>query len=209
MSDCEIVGKLIARDNKVTDEFFFKGKNKAMFYGLIKALYSDDSRNVDYDEFINELYLYLISDDAKILRSFKFKSTLSTWIWRVAYNFFLKLKINRKVVIDEANPNTQNCINTEKMSDNTTGIKDFTTKQLMTILDQMTTKRYAKVMYELFFKDLIEDVEKGSVTSKDLAIEMDTSVDNIYNIKSRAYKQFVKTAIAYLKDHPEEFDEKY
>lgn len=67
MPDQQIIEALIARDNKVTQEFFFE-RCKPLFYAIIRNVFSYE---VDYDEFVNELYLYLMENDAARLKQFE------------------------------------------------------------------------------------------------------------------------------------------
>lgn len=63
MTDKEIIQGLIARDNRVTDEFFFQ-KCRPLFCKIISLVFNYE---VDYDEFVNELYVYLMEDDAQCI----------------------------------------------------------------------------------------------------------------------------------------------
>lgn len=56
MTDKEIIEKLIARDEWVTQRFFFKNC-RPLFLSIIRYVFSFE---VDYDEFVSEFYLYLI-----------------------------------------------------------------------------------------------------------------------------------------------------
>lgn len=53
MTDQQIIQGLIARDNAVTQEFFFE-RCRSLFYAIMQRVFSYE---VDYDEFINELYM--------------------------------------------------------------------------------------------------------------------------------------------------------
>ena len=64
MTDHEIIQRLIARDNHVTEEFFFV-KCRPLFHGIIRKVFDYE---VDYNEVVNELYLYLMADDATKLK---------------------------------------------------------------------------------------------------------------------------------------------
>lgn len=64
MTDKEIIQKLIARDERVTQQFFFRDC-RPLFLSIIRYVFSYE---VDYDEFVSEFYLYLMDDDAYKLR---------------------------------------------------------------------------------------------------------------------------------------------
>ena len=67
MTDREIIQGLIEKDDGVTREFFF-GTCRPLFCSIIGQLFCYD---VDYDEFVNELYVDLMDDDARKLREFE------------------------------------------------------------------------------------------------------------------------------------------
>ena len=73
MTDREIVSFLIAREPKVTAQFFFKDC-RPLLLSVIRRVFG--TQIVDYDEVISEIYVLLMENDAKKLRSFKFESTL-------------------------------------------------------------------------------------------------------------------------------------
>ena len=60
MTDQEIIQGLIARDNRVTKEFFFD-KCRPLFYSIMQKVFDYE---VEYDEMVNELYVYLMENDA-------------------------------------------------------------------------------------------------------------------------------------------------
>ena len=54
MTDQEIISSLIARDPKVTAQFFFKDC-RSLFISIIRRVFGNQI--VDYDEIISELYV--------------------------------------------------------------------------------------------------------------------------------------------------------
>ena len=90
MTDKEIIAGLIARDEQITSRFFFK-ECRPLFISLIRHIFNYD---VDYDECVNELYLYLVENDAYRLRQFEGRSSIYQWLKRVAFNFFVSKKRN-------------------------------------------------------------------------------------------------------------------
>ena len=71
MTDKEIIEKLIARDERVTSLFFFKNC-RPLFLSIIRYVFSYE---VDYEEFVNEFYLYLMEENASKLRQFEGRSS--------------------------------------------------------------------------------------------------------------------------------------
>ena len=72
MSDQQIIESLIARDERVTRMFFF-GNCRPLFFSVIRHVFSYE---VDYDEFVNEFYLYLMEDEAYRLKQFQGRSSI-------------------------------------------------------------------------------------------------------------------------------------
>ena len=95
MTDQEIISSLIAHDPKVTAQFFFKDC-RPLFLSVIRRVFG--TQIVDYDEIISELYILLMENDAKKLRSFKFESTLYQWLKTTAIRHCLLLKSKAKVM---------------------------------------------------------------------------------------------------------------
>lgn len=91
MTDREIIEGLIARDNRVTERFFFV-QCRPLFCSIIRRVFDYE---VEYNELVNELYLYLMADDARKLRDFQYRSSVYQWLKVTAVRFFLK---KRKVI---------------------------------------------------------------------------------------------------------------
>ena len=89
MTDQQIIEALIARDNAITQEFFFE-RCRQLFYAIIRKVFSYE---VDYDEFVNELYVYLMENEAARLKQFEGRSSLYQWIKVTATRFFIKSSI--------------------------------------------------------------------------------------------------------------------
>jgi hypothetical protein len=85
MTEQQIIDGLIARDERVTEQFFF-GNCRPLFRSIIRYVFSYD---VDYDEFVNEFYLYLMENDAYRLRQFQGRSSIYQWLKVVAIRYFV------------------------------------------------------------------------------------------------------------------------
>ena len=64
MTDQQIIEALIARNERITQQFFFKDC-RPLFLSVIRYVFSYD---VDYDEFVNEFYLHLMENDLITVR---------------------------------------------------------------------------------------------------------------------------------------------
>ena len=85
MTDQQIIDTLIARDERVTQHFFFE-KCRSLFLSIIRYVFSYE---VDYDEFVNEFYLHLMENDAYRLRQFQGRSTIYQWMKVIAIRYFI------------------------------------------------------------------------------------------------------------------------
>ena len=86
MTDLQLIEHLIARDERVTKQFFFEDC-RPLFMSIVHNVFQE---KVDYDDMISELYLYLMEDDARRLRQFQGRSSIYQWIKTVAIRFFLE-----------------------------------------------------------------------------------------------------------------------
>lgn len=172
MSDREIIEGLIARDERVTGEFFF-GRCRPLFCNIISQVFN---HAVDYDELVNELYLHLMENDAARLRGFEFRSSVFQWLKVLAIRFFIK---KRDRVIED--------VSHEALYDGTECAEDnHARSDLERLFDLMPNQRYAMVIRRL----MIEDQEP-----EELACEMNISTANLYNIKRRAMAQLTRVAL--------------
>jgi DNA-directed RNA polymerase specialized sigma24 family protein len=169
MTDLELRDALIRGDEEVTKEFFFT-TCRPLFISIIRRVFNHE---VDYDECINELYFYLMQNDAHRLRTYKGPGSIYGWLKVVALRFFKKLprvvidNVSKEALIDKA----------ATQAPNTTGDHVEAAIDTNTLLLKMSNKRYAYVLQRL----IIDDASPATV-----ALELDVTVDNLYNIKRRA-----------------------
>lgn len=179
MTDQQIIQGLINKDPNITEEFFFE-RCKPLFVSIIKSVFKNKA---EYDELVNELYLYLMEDDAGKLKSFQFRCSVFQWLKTTAIRFFIRLRDQGKVIDDESHEPLYYEENNQAMGNDTynTVIED-----LKRLLYAMPNKRYAFVLQRL----IVDDVQPN-----ELAREMDITTDNLYNIKKRAIRQLTKIAL--------------
>lgn len=169
MTDLQLIDLLIARDEQVTQQFFFKDC-RPLFMSIIHHIFHDKA---EYDELINELYLYLMEDDARRLRQFEGRSSIYQWLKTTAIRFFLE---KRDEMIEKDSE--------QHLLEQVAAIKTIETEPHQTakidvtsLLARMPNKRYAYVIKRLVLED---------ATPAIVAQELDITVDNLYNIKKRA-----------------------
>ena len=178
MTDQEIIKALIEQDPRITTQFFFKDFRPLM-QSIIHRVF--DKRKVDYDEIISELYLYLMANDARRLRQFKFESTLYQWIKTTAIRFCPKLKTEGKVIDDESKEHLYKNNLHPDYSEHSQSEMDIDA-----LLCKMKNQRYAKVIRMLMIDDM---------TPEKAAKALSVTVDNLYNIKRRAMVALADVAL--------------
>lgn len=174
ISDTEYLAGLKSGDNRITESFF---------YGLCKYLLTDIKfslmqGNVNYNELVNELYIYLSKDNWHKLDTFVGLNgcSLHTWVTRVSWRYFLKQRerLLGKIALDITE------IQIGKAFDN---LDADIAMDINATFEKMPNERYAQVLRWM----LVEGYDANEVASK-----LNTSVANIYNIKHRAIVQFVE-----------------
>lgn len=174
MTDFEIIEALIARDNWVTQEFFFE-RCRSLFYAIINKVFDYE---VDYDEFVNELYIYLMENDAARLKQFEGRSSLYQWLKVTATRFFIKKR--DQLIEDQTNDTLY------EETEFTEKSPELSVLDVQRLLLSMPNRRYAHVIQRLF----IDEYEP-----EELAAEMHITTDNLYNIKRRAMMQLMQVAL--------------
>lgn len=178
MTDREIVSFLIAREPKVTAQFFFKDC-RPLLLSVIRRVFG--TQIVDYDEVISEIYVLLMENDAKKLRSFKFESTLYQWLKTIAIRHCLQLKNKAKVIDNESQEPLVNSGREFSSTESSQARID-----METLLRQMKNQRYALVIRLLMIDDR---------TPEEVARQLCVTVDNLYNIKRRAIQALAEVAL--------------
>ena len=170
MTDKQIIEALIARDEQVTKQFFF-GNCRPLFLSIIRYVFSYE---VDYDEFVSEFYLYLIENDAYRLRQFQGRSTIYQWMKIIAIRYFI---LKRDNMIEEKSKEA--LIDSFALQKGTFDSERTQTAKIDIehLFSLMPNRRYVYVLRRL----VLQEAEP-----KEVAQELGTNVDNLYNIKKRA-----------------------
>lgn len=185
MNDKEIIQGLINKDPNITKEFFFE-RCKPLFISIIKEVFDNKA---EYNELVNNLYVYLMADDAARLKSFGFRCSVYQWLKILAIRFFLKLRDNGGVIDDESGETLYDGYSTDVMK---TDAYDSAKEDLKRLLSAMPNQRYAIVLRKL----VIEDLEPER-----LAQEMEINTSNLYNIKKRAIRQLTEVAMKDINEY--------
>lgn len=188
-----IIDGLLAKDNKITKVFFFT-KCRPMFHGMIHNIFRDSA---DYDELVNDLYLYLMEKDGRRLRSFGNNDdtvdnsqdnafALIKWLKTVAWRYFSNIAEEeqsvaerRKFVINEDGEEMDVEIEDKGNKDPAIDI-DFNV-----FFDMIKLERDREVLKKYFVEDLEPDV---------ISEKLGISKENLYNIKKRALTRLQQAA---------------
>ena len=178
MSEQQIIEALIARNERITQQFFFKDC-RPLFLSVIRYVFSYD---VDYNEFVNEFYLHLMENDAYRLKQFQGRSTIYQWMKIIAIRYFIA-KRNSMIDMEPKETLISNAIQKESIeSSNNISAKI----DLENLFRLMQNKRYVYVIKRL----VLDEAEPKTV-----ADELRTNVDNLYNIKKRAITTLTEIAL--------------
>lgn len=207
----EIVQKLIERDNLITGAFFH-GKCQSLLTAVIAQVFTS---LVDYDAMVNEFYYYLMrpnkeQEDAAILNSFKFESSLYSWLKVVAIRFFIR---KRKEIEEEMERLVS--ITTEEDFDDE---DEFIIQPWESSSTELMDKQEAHEAVESYLQLMLEGKTGKSRTAaqkyvtvirrlmldeedpKDVAAAMGIKVDNLYVVKKRAMSALTDVI---FKENPE------
>lgn len=176
MTDQDIIQALIDRDERVTQQFFFKSC-RPLFTSIIRHVFSYE---VDYDEFVSEFYLYLMENDAHRLRQFEGRSTIYQWMKVIAIRYFIA-KRSRMIEMTSKEPPSAHQREAVNPEGRLTAQID-----IASLLKQMPNQRYSYVIRRL----VLDEAEPQAV-----AKELGTNADNLYNIKKRALTALTQIAL--------------
>ena len=169
-------GDLITRDTHITEDFLFV-KCHPLLHSVMRLVFDYE---VDYGEMVNELYLYLMEDDAAKLRNFQYRSSVYQWLKVLSVRFFVK-KCSRMIEdrSGEALYDKQN----QTEDDGSDFVAAYDLERLF---QAMPTKRYVYVIRRLILEHCEPEV---------LAQEMNITIANLYNIKWHSVAQLTRIAL--------------
>lgn len=189
MTDKQIIEALIARDERVTEQFFYKNC-RPLFLSIIRNVFS---YQVDYDEFVNEFYLYLMENDSYRLRQFEGRSSIYQWLKVIAIRYFIA---KRDKMLDKPSEETLIDKASKTISENTE--KRITAKvDIAHLLRIMPNRRYEYVLRRLVLQD---------ADPKVVAKELCTNVDNLYVVKKRAIASLAELALNEIEKYEQKGD---
>ena len=177
-SDTQIIDALIAKDEKMTHEFFFVWC-RPLLYSIIRRVFRYE---VDYNELVNELYIYLLENDGHRLKTFQGRSSIYQWLKCVATRFFLEKRDGGTVIGDTS-------------SEPLYPIDEPFFEPLEKETIKQDIRRLLELMHNPRNRTVLERIMIDDVDYEVLAIEMNTSAANLYNIKRRALVELTTIAL--------------
>ena len=176
--DAEIIVGLKSSDSAIRD--FYVNR---LFYKELKPLlytiqYSLFKGTVDYDELVNDLYIHLSINNWSALDSYRGdnQARLSSWVSRVAWHYFM----NSYRRLSRVLPDEDGVL--ESMKPYAVVSDDDIRMDIEEVLKLMPNRRYVEVLkLNLYY----------GYPAEDIAVLMNTTVSNVYNIKHRAVMQFI------------------
>ena len=180
-----IIEGLIARDEKVTNDFFY-AQCKPLLSSVAREVFMED---MDYDAVIDGLYNYLTADGGAVLRQFAGKgnkSTIYKWLRNTSKSYFQKKK---KEPVTDSRSRQPLCIeNVGESTGKTTKNKEM---DVAAMLDMVELERDRLVLEKI-------DIEGASYD--ELSAQTGLSKANLYNIRKRALERLKKKARIALSD---------
>jgi len=175
MSDSRLVKCLLENDEKAILYFFYQ-KYYSVFADQIYLIFD---YKVDVQELVDELFLYLLNNDWKHLRTYDSKKPLYNWLSRVSYLFFINYKKNKmdknnSVSIDDHERWNDRIM--QYRQDSLSSLK----MDVIKAIDYLKNKDQREVARRLLIDG--HDI-------KDIVSDYNWSIDYAYVVKNRALKQ--------------------
>ncbi len=185
--DRMIVEALLQRNAQVTQHYLYI-KCYPLFKSIYDNYYTDSQSCV---EFINEIYLHLLTPYGETgqckLESFKFNSTLTTWLKMVAiYYCYGRFRRKQNVAFVEQKIEEDD-FQSDRFDKFAASIYEekspMINEDVNVLLDMMPNKRYSMIIRLRYIDGL---------TNEETAEALQMNMDNFYNKHRRAKIQFME-----------------
>lgn len=176
-SDFEYINGLKSGDALIVQSFFYS----LCCYTLNDIRWSLFHNNIEYDELVNELYIYLSTENWHKLDTFIGRNdcSLKSWMVKLSWRFFIQR--HNQLIANSFNAEIETVKN---LSDSEDLFSTDIAMDVNSTFERMENKRYVQVL-----KWMLID----GYNAEEVAQLLGTSVSNVYNIKHRAIVQFVET----------------
>jgi RNA polymerase sigma factor (sigma-70 family) len=183
--DAQLVAELLAGNEGALHYVFYDHFKPLLKMNAYKAA---GTKQVPYDDLVQELYLYLSDNDWEKLRKYNPERPFINWFSVVSYRFFKDFSCS---MIDSSNQipiSNMNDHQTAFMSNGTIGTIMMDIKQA---ISKLKPPRDSEILEAL----LLRDEEPETVAKRH-----NVTVDNLYNIKRRAIAKLIKQHLVDYKD---------
>lgn len=176
LTDIDYINGLKTADQKITYRFFYELCGYIL-YDIRSTLLQD---RVEFDDMVNELYVYLSDRNWHKLDTFAALNgcRLSSWMIPLSWRFFLQ---KRAYLLGMS---VDNSMEVGKVKDDY--MDEFDIEVLLDVEQTfavMPNKKYVQVLRWLLIDGYNPD---------EVAVRLHIRVSNVYNIKHRAVVQFIK-----------------
>lgn len=184
-NDAQLVAELLAGNEGAIRYVFYDHFKSLLRTNAIKAA---GSKIVAYDDLVQELYLYLSSNNWEKLRRYNPERPFINWFSVVSYRFF---KDFSRSMIDSANQIPISDMNDHQTAFISSGETGTIMMDIKHALSRLKPPRDKEILEALLLRD--EEPEK-------VAERHNVTVDNLYNIKRRAIAKLIKQHLIDYKD---------
>lgn len=176
-SDKELFLGLINNDEAVIRYVFFQRYRSLLQYNAYKTA---GNKNVDLDDLIQELYLYISKNNWEKLLKYNPDLPFENWFSVVSYRFFKDFTAS---MIDSSRNLPIDKIDERSIMFQQNQVEQMMVADIKKAILQVTPPRNAQIL-----KALIIDEEDPVEVAK----RFDVTVDNLYNIKRRALAKLIR-----------------
>ena len=183
--DAQLVAELLAGNEGALHYVFYDHFNPLLKMNVYKAA---GTKQVEYDDLVQELYLYLSDNDWEKLRKYNPERPFINWFSVVSYRFFKDFSCSMIDLSNQIPISNMNDHQTAFMSNGTIGTIMMDIKQA---ISKLKPPRDSEILEAL----LLRDEEPETVAKRH-----NVTVDNLYNIKRRAIAKLIKQHLIDYKD---------
>lgn len=183
--DAQLVAELLAGNEGALHYVFYDHFNPLLKMNAYKAA---GTKQVEYDDLVQELYLYLSDNDWEKLRKYNPERPFINWFSVVSYRFFKDFSCSMIDLSNQIPISNMNDHQTAFMSNGTIGTIMMDIKRA---ISKLKPPRDSEILEAL----LLRDEEPETVAKRH-----NVTVDNLYNIKRRAIARLIKQHLIDYKD---------
>lgn len=192
--DLQIAQSLIRRDIDITRKFFYQ-----QCYPLFKSIYDNYYTDcINCKEFIDEIYIVVLAP-SKItgkcqMENFRGESTLVSWIkTSCLYYCYGKYKLKHRMPIYEPLPHsTEKDDNDEDIFSDRKNDEQFSNQIDFSGMNRADVETLLEMMPNVRYRTIIRLLYLEQKTHKETAEALGMTMDNYYNKRILAEKQYLK-----------------